>query len=123
MRGYHVYSKYWPDPKIGEELSTKREPYNKYDKYAVAVMRSRKIVGHVPREIAKYCSTFIKENGTIKCKVDGEPQQQKSTMTEGKDNKEVPCVYKFSSQDESLLTRVTNALTAQHVPQCDNSDW
>ena len=38
VRGYHVYQGIW-GPKIGETLSTEREPGNPKDKYAVGVKK------------------------------------------------------------------------------------
>ena len=46
-KGYHVYQGIWV-PKIGEILSTEREPGNPKDKYAVCVKKNECIVGHLP---------------------------------------------------------------------------
>ncbi len=40
VRGYHVYLEVW-EPKIGDEHCLKREPNNKEDDNAVAVVRKR----------------------------------------------------------------------------------
>ena len=47
VKGYHVYQGIWV-PKIGETLSTEREPSNPKDKYAVCVKEKECIVGHLP---------------------------------------------------------------------------
>ena len=40
-------------PYIGEKLKLDCEDTNQFDRHAVAVMKSREIVGHMPHAIAK----------------------------------------------------------------------
>ena len=47
VKGYHVYQVIWV-PKIGETLSTEREPGNPKDKKPVCVKKNEYIVGHLP---------------------------------------------------------------------------
>ena len=47
VKGYHEYKSIWT-PKVWEVLSTKREPKNVIDKYAVCVKKNNEIVGHLP---------------------------------------------------------------------------
>ena len=47
VRGYHVYKRVWT-PVLGEQLSTNQEHGNPEDRYAVSVMKSSTIVGHIP---------------------------------------------------------------------------
>lgn len=66
--GYHVYQTIWmPDNLINEELSTMLEHGNHEDAYAVSIMKSAIIVGHVPRELSKNCWNFIARDGGSKC--------------------------------------------------------
>ena len=44
VKGYHEYKSIWT-PKIGEIVSTEREPGNVMDKYAVCVKKENEIVG------------------------------------------------------------------------------
>ena len=46
VKGYHEYKSIWT-PKIGEIVSTEREPGNVMDKYAVCVNKENEIVGHL----------------------------------------------------------------------------
>ena len=46
VKGYHVYQRIWI-PKIGETLSTGKEPGNSKDKYTVYVKKNERIVGHL----------------------------------------------------------------------------
>ena len=54
IRGYHVYKEVW-DAVVGETLPCQQEGGNTHDPYAVATMKGRLIVGHVPREISAVC--------------------------------------------------------------------
>ena len=47
IRGYHVYKEIWAAA-LGEQLVCEREPYNRY---AVAVVKNRTVIGHLPRTI------------------------------------------------------------------------
>ena len=47
MKGYHEDKSTWT-PKIGEILSTEREPGNLEDKCTVYVKKENEIVGHLP---------------------------------------------------------------------------
>ena len=66
VRGYHIYNSIW-EAYIGEELSCQREEDNAHDPYAVAVLKSATVVGHLPRKVSTLCSLFIRRGGTIHC--------------------------------------------------------
>ena len=57
VRGYHVYIDVW-DAAIGEELDCQREPSNANDRYAVAVVKSGVVVGHLPKKLSRIYSLF-----------------------------------------------------------------
>ena len=40
------------DPQLGQCLLLRREPGNPFDEHAVAVLKEREIVGHVPYNLA-----------------------------------------------------------------------
>ena len=86
IRGHHVYKSIWT-PFVGEQLVLQRDERNKYDRYAVAVKKEKKIVGHVPKELSKKCSDFLKSGGVIGCEVTGKRRKGKGL--------EVPCKYTF----------------------------
>ena len=46
-------------PFIGESLNTQVEPDSIHDKYAVEVLKKEAVIGHVPREISRYCSFVL----------------------------------------------------------------
>ena len=44
---------------------------NVHDKYAVKVLKNQAVVGHVPREISRYCNFVLNSGGTIGATVTG----------------------------------------------------
>ena len=48
VRGFHVYKAIW-EATVGEELECGRERGNQVDRYAVAVVKDKVVVGRVPR--------------------------------------------------------------------------
>ena len=56
VNGYHVYKDIW-NAALGEELQCQRERGNSSDLYAVAVLKDRTIVGHLPRKMTKRLDT------------------------------------------------------------------
>ena len=68
IRGYHVYQTVW-EAQIGEELFCVPERDNVRDPYAVAVQKSSRTVGHIPKNISTLCSLFLQRGGSITCQV------------------------------------------------------
>ena len=107
IESHAVYKTVWI-PEIGEKLTTKRERLNEHDRFAVATIKGRLTVGHVPREISKLCCLFMKKGGRLTCTVTG--PRRRSTITEG--GLEVPCSLSFEGPPELLkkFSKVVNAL-------------
>ena len=100
VRGYHVYETVWK-PSIGDEFETTVEEGNSHDRYAVAVIVSGMVVGHVPREMSKDVFYFIKHHGgTVKGLVTGKRQLSTVWMK----GMEIPCIYEFYSGSKKLKT-------------------
>ena len=74
-------------PTLGEKLSTATEAGNHHDKYAVKVLKESEMVGHVPRDISKYCISTLFCGGTMKCEITGKRQNKRGNGLE------VPCEY------------------------------
>ena len=55
IRGYHIYHSIW-DVTVGEELLCERELTNLHDRYAIAVVKDRNVIGHLLRKISRVCS-------------------------------------------------------------------
>ena len=70
IRGHHIYKDIWT-PLLGEKLPCTRETSNRKDPYAVCVLKSGSIVGHLPRKFSTACSMFLKKGGTIDYVVTG----------------------------------------------------
>ena len=69
VRGHHVYKDIWT-PTIGESLHCMRELLNKEDKYAVAIIKDTKVVGHVPLSYSRHLSQFLQiPSSSLSCKV------------------------------------------------------
>ena len=86
VTGHHVYNDIWT-PTLGEKLSTATEPEKHHDKYAVKVLKEKEVVGHVPREISKCCTSALLCEGTINWEITGKRQNK---CGNGLD---VPCKY------------------------------
>ncbi len=70
IRGYHVYKEVW-EAAVGKTLMCEREPRNALDRYAVAVIKTETIIGHLPQKLSRVCSPFLRRGGTIDCTVTG----------------------------------------------------
>ena len=65
VRGYHAYMNIW-NPKFGDNDV---EVNNEHDKFAIAIFHSKRIVGHVPKNLSKFIYQFLSlPNCTISCK-------------------------------------------------------
>lgn len=90
VRGYHAYMDIWV-PMIGETLTLQREPNNRVDEAAVAVVRDGVVVGHVPTNLASIVFHFLSRDGnTAFAEIAGNKVNRGAGY-----GLEVPCVYKF----------------------------
>ena len=48
IAGYHVYKDQWI-PEHGEMLTVENEPDNEFDRFSVALKKSKNVIGHLPR--------------------------------------------------------------------------
>ena len=96
IKGYHVYQGI-SVPKIGETLSTEKEPSNPKDKYAVCVKKNKCIVGHLPLgktgNFAKTIFYFLRADKYSICEdeITGKPVN----LGDGQ-GMQVPCKLKHS---------------------------
>ena len=98
VRGYNVYKEIW-GAAVGEELDCIRERGNPRDAYAVAVVRNRRTVGHLPRKLCHFWDLFIR-GGSISCSVSGR-RRYSSDLSQG--GLEIPSVlvFKWESKETS----------------------
>ena len=79
------------DAEVGQELRLKREPENREDVHAVAVLDEDVVVGHVPYNIAPIIERFLRR----------EVNTGFVEITGGKVNRgtgyglEIPCIYRL----------------------------
>ena len=105
IRGHHVYMSAW-QPFIGEHLEIEGENSNAHDRFAVAVIKvcpargTRKVVGHIPREISNIIWHFLSHGGEGKCIVT--EKRRRSPLVQG--GLEVPCCIRLSGK-KSLLRK------------------
>ena len=90
VRGYHVYRDIW-EAAVGEVLMCHREPTNSSDRYAVAVIKSAEIIGHLPRKLSKICSLVLRRGGSIRSTVS---MRYSSDLLQG--GLEIPCTLLFT---------------------------
>ena len=102
VKGYHEYKNIWT-PKIGELLSTEREPGNLVDKYAVCVKKNNEIVGHLQLgkdgKFAKTMFYFLRadEYGSCDVSIKGKP-----VNLGGGDGMQNPCLLNFASRKKFI---------------------
>lgn len=107
VRGFHVYESAWA-PVYHEILHCSREEGNVHDPYAVKVMKSGRVVGHLPKKISATCSLFLRKGGTISCQVTDERRKRSYDLVQG--GLEIQCLLIFSSKKRDLLDKVQKLL-------------
>ena len=78
----------------GLMLPVQEEPGNEHDSYAVSVQKAGTIVGHVPHEVSRIFTFFIRHGGTIVCEATGHRKPGKGL--------EVPCCYKLTGKPKHI---------------------
>ena len=99
VRGYHVYRDVW-HATMAEQLPCQREIGNVADPFAVAIVKSGAIVGHVPRRISSVCSVFLRRNGSIVCCITGSRRYSADLVQGGL---EIPCTLTFEGSSALVL--------------------
>ena len=94
MRGYHVYNNVW-EAAAGETLLCVREPRNAHDRYAVAIEKDGRIIGHLSREVSRVCALLLKRGGSIRCTVTGR-RRYSADLPQG--GLEIPCFVVFEGK-------------------------
>ncbi len=102
VRGHHVYKNTW-SPILGDTLLCERETNNNRDRYAVAVLKQRIVVGHLPEKISKLCSLFLRREGAVEVVVIGHRRYSRNLPQGGL---EVPCDVIFKSSDKKEVDKV-----------------
>ena len=102
VKGYHEYKSIWT-PKIGEILSTEREPGNLVDKYAVCLKKESEVVGHLPRgkerKFAKIAFYFLRADKYGSCNV---LIKRKPVNLGDGDGMQVSCTLNFAGRKKFI---------------------
>ena len=115
IRGNHAYKDRWQSF-IGEELVCKHELHNFHDPFAVAVIKERNIVGHIPRTISAACYIFLNCSGaTISCTVT-RPRRYSRDLPQG--GLEIPCNIRFMGEQNSI-NKIKALINKQKLQQKD----
>ena len=87
------------NPKLGEnDVEVNHEVNNEHDKFAIAIFHSKKIVGHVPKNLCKFFYQFLSLlNSTISCEVTG-----KRVNRGGGYGLEIPVKYTFLGPNKAI---------------------
>ena len=73
---------------------------NVKDRYAVAVMRDDRVVGHLLKQNSVAFSLFIRRGGTIKCEITG-PRRYSSDLAQG--GLEIPCTLLIEGERRKVI--------------------
>ena len=75
IRGFHVYRNLWK-PKLKQILQVEQELANVHDPFAISLgakipgkLTEFEVVGHIPREISRFCNYFLKYGGMLQAYV------------------------------------------------------
>jgi len=88
-------------------LICQRETTNSSDRYAVAVVKSGQVIGHLPRKVSRACSIFIRRGDSMTCVVTG-GRRYSSDLPQG--GLEIPCKVKFTSKKNNEIKKLKQAL-------------
>ena len=59
VHGYHAYMNIW-NSKLGDNnVEVKHEVNNEHGKFAIAIFHSKRIIGHVPKNLSKFFYQFL----------------------------------------------------------------
>ena len=110
----------------GRTLKCRQKPSSEVDKNAVAIIRSdswekETIVGHVPQNISKTCSMFLKvPNTSIEVQV-----VWKRLNRGGAYGLEIPIIYRFYGQEKlvnCLIKKIKEELVKKEL-ECKVPEW
>lgn len=87
------------NPQIGDnDEELKHELSNDHDEFVITIFRSKRIAGHVPKNLSKLFYQFLSlPNCTIRCEVTG-----KTGNRGGGYGLEIPANYKFLVPDNAI---------------------
>ena len=102
IKGYYAYMNDWT-PVLGESLQTRPEPENEIDKYAVAVTKDEKVIGHLKKgKTGRYAKTifyFLRANPTNIANITVTGKRVNLGDREGL---QIPCTISFQGEEKYI---------------------
>ncbi len=108
VRGFHAYKEVW-DPSVGDRLRCDRELGNSKDRYSVTVLDGENIVGHLPKQISRLCSLFLRQDGLIECVVTSR-RRYSSDLPQG--GLEIPCKLMFTAGSSRIVRKMKKLINS-----------
>ena len=123
-RGFHVYREIW-NPRIGEKLEIAQDYGNVEDPFAIAIkakprwrIRFWETVGHIPREISRFCYYFLNYGGCLEGRVRS-PRYRQSPIHSGGLEIQIRLIVKRHDADPRVFQKMKN-LIEEYYMEPDN---
>ena len=103
IRSYHNYQSQW-NAEVGAELGAvpdSRTTALVKDKYVIAVKNREQTVGHIPMFLSKLTFFFLRYDGKVSIKVNGQRRYSVDLIQGGL---ELPAEFAFQNSNEKILS-------------------
>ena len=81
LTGYQAYKDIWTVVN-GEELPCQRKDGNQANAFALAIVKDRTVIGHIPKKISSVCLLYLRRGRSTVCRVTG-PQRSSEYLVQG----------------------------------------
>ena len=119
-RGFHVYREIW-NPRIGEKLEIEQDYGNVDDPFAMSIkakprlrVRMWETVGHIPREISRFCYYFVNYGGFLEGCVSN-PRYRRSPIPSGGLEIPIRLIVKRNESDDRVFQKMKNLLDEYYM--------
>lgn len=119
-RGFHAYRKDWK-PREGQKLKIYHEINNICDPYAMALKIStkstvtqEKIVGHLPREISRFCKYFDDYGGKL-CAIIKTEKYRRSPIPQGGLEIPIELIIDQGKSSDVIFTKMREFVTEYYI--------
>ena len=119
-RGFHEYRQIW-NPRIGQKLNIEQDYGDIHDPFSMAikaVLRGRiqywETVGHIPREISRFCYYFIKYGGTLEARV-RDMRYRRSPIHCGSLEIPITLIVKRETADGDIFRKMKELVEAYYI--------
>lgn len=119
-RGFHVYREVWT-PRLGQSLKVEQEINNVHDPFAISLgtkipgkLTDKEIVGHIPREISRFCHYFLNYGGKLETRVTCARYRPSPIPTGGLEIPILLIVLKADSTDE-VFEEMENLVNSYYI--------